>query len=323
MSLPHTFNETVPLAIIGGTGLYKLDSLIPVAKLVIATPWGYPSSPITISKTLTGMPIAFLARHGQTHNLLPSDVPNQANIAALKSIGVKIIIAFSAVGSLQEHIKPRDFVIPNQIIDRTKGIRKSTFFEKGFVAHAGFGDPFDNKINKLIAENCNNLLVNEDGINDGRHKLHSKFNDNQDLTLICMEGPAFSTRAESKLYKSWGGSVINMSCIPESKLAREAEISYQMICMSTDYDAWREDSEPVTVETVVGNLKSNSKNAHLLSEYLIKILEPLILNGEIGNDLTGSMKVSVSTSPNGRDKDVLEKMHFLFPGYWPLNEESR
>ncbi|KAG0679831.1 S-methyl-5-thioadenosine phosphorylase [Pichia californica] len=324
MSLPHTFNEKVPLAIIGGTGLYKLDSLTPVAKLTIATPWGHPSSPITISKTETGMPIAFLARHGQTHNLLPSDVPNQANIAALKSIGVKIIIAFSAVGSLQEHIKPRDFVIPNQIIDRTKGIRKSTFFEKGFVAHAGFGDPFDNKIGKIISDTCTDILVNENGIKDGLHKLHTKSNDNgDDLTLICMEGPAFSTRAESKLYKSWGGSVINMSCVPESKLAREAEISYQMICMSTDYDAWREDAEPVTVETVVGNLKSNSKNAHLFSEHLIKVLEPLILNGEIGNDLTGSMKMSVSTSSNGRDKAVLEKMHYLFPGYWPLSDESR
>lgn len=324
MSLPHTFNEQVPLAIIGGTGLYKLDSLIPVAKITVSTPWGHPSSPITISKTSNGMPIAFLARHGQTHNLLPTDVPNQANIAALKSLGVKIIIAFSAVGSLQEHIKPRDFVLPNQIIDRTKGIRKSTFFEKGFVAHAGFGDPFDDKINKIIATNCQDILVNEDGHNDGaRHHLHSKYIEpnGEDLTLICMEGPQFSTRAESKLYKSWGGSVINMSCIPESKLAREAEISYQMICMSTDYDAWREDAEPVTVETVVGNLKSNSRNAHLLSEHLIQILEPLIKSGEIGNDLTGTMKMAVSTSPNGRDRAVLEKMHFLFPGYWPLDDD--
>lgn len=323
MSLPHTFNEKVPLAIIGGTGLYKLDSLIPVAKVTVSTPWGHPSSPITISKTASGMPIAFLARHGQTHNLLPTDVPSQANIAALKSLGVKIIIAFSAVGSLQEHIRPRDFVIPNQIIDRTKGIRKSTFFEKGFVAHAGFGDPFDGKIGDIIAKTCNDVLVNEEGVHDGRHKLHSKNTDGDDLTLICMEGPAFSTRAESKLYKSWGGSVINMSCIPESKLAREAEIAYQMICMSTDYDAWREDAEPVTVETVVGNLKSNSRNAHLLSERLIDVLEPLIKSGEIGNDLQGTMKMAVSTSENGRDKDVLEKMHFLFPGYWPVDDQTR
>ena len=323
-ALPHTFSETVPLAIIGGTGLYKLDSLQPVAKLTISTPWGHPSSPITISKTSTGMPIAFLARHGAAHDLLPTDVPNQANIAALKSLGVKVIIAFSAVGSLQEHIKPRDFVIPNQIIDRTKGIRKSTFFEKGFVAHAGFGDPFDDKINKILTESCQSILVNEDGHDDGNdHHLHSKFTDNEDLTLICMEGPAFSTRAESKLYKSWGGSVINMSCVPESKLAREAEISYQMICMSTDYDAWREDAEPVTVETVVGNLTANSKNAHRFAEKLISVLEPLILSGEVGNDLAGSMKMAISTAEHGRNKDVLKKMHYIFPGYWSTDENTR
>lgn len=316
MSLPHTFNEPVPLAIIGGTGLYKLDSLIPVAKLTIATPWGHPSSPITISKTSTGLPIAFLARHGPNHDLLPSDVPNQANIAALKSLGVKVIIAFSAVGSLQEHIKPRDFVIPNQIIDRTKGIRKSTFFESGFVAHAGFGDPFDNKIGNIIAETCNNSLVNEDGIVDGKHRLHSKSTDGDDITLICMEGPAFSTRAESKLYKSWGGSVINMSCVPESKLAREAEISYQMICMSTDYDAWKDNEESVTVETVVGNLMANSKNAHIISERLIAVLEPLIKEGSVGNDLSGTMKYAVSTKEGSRDVNVLKKMHYLFPNYW-------
>lgn len=316
MSLPHTFNEPVPLAIIGGTGLYKLDSLVPVAKLTIATPWGHPSSPITISKTATGLPIAFLARHGPNHDLLPTDVPNQANIAALKSLGVKVIIAFSAVGSLQEHIKPRDFVIPNQVIDRTKGIRKSTFFEKGFVAHAGFGDPFDNKIGDIIADTCNNSLVNEDGVVDGKHRLHSKSADGEDITLICMEGPAFSTRAESKLYKSWGASVINMSCVPESKLAREAEISYQMICMSTDYDAWRDDEEAVTVETVVANLMANSKNAHIISEKLIAVLEPLIRDGTIGNDLIGSMKYAVSTKEGARDVNVLKKMHYLFPNYW-------
>lgn len=318
MSLPHIFNEPIPLAIIGGTGLYKLDSLKPVAKLTISTPWGHPSSPITVSKTKTGMPIAFLARHGQHHDLLPTDVPNQANIAALKSLGVKIIIAFSAVGSLQEHICPRDFVLPNQVIDRTKGIRKSTFFEKGFVAHAGFGDPFDNKIADIISQHCADILISEDGESRGEHKLHSKFIDNDDFTLICMEGPAFSTRAESKMYRSFGGSVINMSCVPESKLAREAEISYQMVCMSTDYDAWREDAEPVTVETVVGNLKANSQNAHLFAEKIIDVLEPLIKTGEIGNDLTGTMKFAVSTGEHGRDKNVLKKMHYIFPGYWNI-----
>ncbi|GME71961.1 unnamed protein product [[Candida] boidinii] len=134
-----------------------------------------------------------------------------------------------------------------------------------------------------------------------------------------MEGPAFSTRAESRLYKSWGASVINMSCVPESKLAREAEISYQMICMSTDYDAWNESEEPVTVETVVGNLNANSANAHRIAEKLIEVLEPKIKSGEIGNDLQYSMQFSVSTKEEGRSRQLLEKMHFLFPGYWPLH----
>lgn len=311
-ALAHEFRDPVSLAIIGGTGLYKLHTLKPVAQLTVSTPWGMPSSRITISKTDDGFPIAFLARHGPSHDLLPSDVPYRANIAALKKLGVKVIIAFSAVGSLREHISPRDFVVPNQIIDRTKGIRVSTFFEKGFVAHAGFGEPFDPKLNKLIGEHCSEILEN-DGV-----KLHTKETEKRDLTLICMEGPAFSTRAESKLYRSWGADVINMSCIPEAKLAREAEMAYQMICMSTDYDAWKDDEEPVTVETVVGNLKANTHNAHLVAERLINILEPKIANGEVGADLKGSMKFSVSTKEPARDRRSTIRMHYLFPDYWPL-----
>lgn len=315
--LPTTFDEPVELGIIGGTGLYHLASLTPVAKLTLSTPWGAPSSTITISKTESGFNIAFLARHGIHHDLLPSDVPSTANIAALKSIGVKVIVAFSAVGSLQNEIKPRDFVVPNQIIDRTKGIRKSTFFEKGFVAHAGFGEPFDLKLNELISKFGHTLQADEDDAG-GAIKLHSKFIDNKDFTVVCMEGPQFSTRAESKLYQSWGGSVINMSVLPEAKLAREAEISYQMICMSTDYDAWRDEAEPVTVETVVGNLKANSANANKIAIEIIKALEVEIKNGNIGNDLAGSMKYAVSTNVHGIKRELLEKMHFLFPGYWPL-----
>ncbi|CCH43136.1 Multicopy enhancer of UAS2 [Wickerhamomyces ciferrii] len=311
-SLPTEFNEPVHLGIIGGTGLYQLSSLTPVAKLTLHTPWGSPSSSITISKTSTGFNVAFLARHGVHHDYLPSEVPNLANIAAFKKIGVKAIIAFSAVGSLQQDIKPRDFVIPNQIIDRTKGIRRATFFEKGFVAHAGFGEPFDLKLNKIISKFG-------DSLEGDNVKLHSKFLDNKDLTVICMEGPQFSTRAESKLYQSWGGSVINMSVLPEAKLAREAEISYQMICMSTDYDAWRDDDEPVTVETVVGNLKANSSNANNIAIKIIEHLEKEIIDGNIGKDLKESMKVSVSTNPKGVKKELLEKMHYLFPGYWPLD----
>ncbi|KAK6455846.1 nucleoside phosphorylase domain-containing protein [Scheffersomyces xylosifermentans] len=320
--LPHHYDGKVLLAVIGGTGLYDLPNLKPVARLTISTPWGFPSSPITISVTDSGFPVAFLARHGQHHDLLPSDVPSRANIAALKSIGVKSIIAFSAVGSLQPEIKPRDFVVPTQIIDRTKGIRPSTFFEKGFVAHAMFGEPFDLRLNKLIGDTIPSKGFLEGFDTDATPILHTKEHTNkgEDLTVICMEGPQFSTRAESRLYRTWGGSVINMSVLPEGKLAREAEISYQMICMSTDYDSWNENEEPVTVETVVGNLKANSANACKLAAKLIDVVsDEFKKNDGFGDDLKGSMKFSVSTSTHGVKKELLEKMHFLFPGYWPVH----
>ncbi|KAJ8099255.1 nucleoside phosphorylase domain-containing protein [Lipomyces tetrasporus] len=311
VTLPTTFDEPVLLGVIGGTGLYHLESLTPVARLTISTPWGHPSSPITISRTKTGFPIAFLARHGVHHQFNPTEVPARANIAALKSIGVRAIIAFSAVGSLREHIRPRDFVLPTQIIDRTKGIRPSTFFESGMVGHVGFGDPFDETLAAVIAKAA--PVLESNGV-----KLHTKATEGSDLTLVCMEGPAFSTRAESHMYRNFGASVINMSCIPEAKLAKEAEICYQMICMSTDYDAWREGEEAVTVETVVGHLKANSQNAHNFTEAILEHLEEEITAGTVGRSLEGSMKYSVSTAPSQISRPMLEKMHFLLPGYWSL-----
>lgn len=321
--LPHTFDKPVPLAIIGGTGLYDLPNLKPVARLTVSTPWGHPSGPITIAETGNEQYVAFLARHGAHHDLLPSDVPLRANIAALKKLGVKAIVAFSAVGSLQQEIRPRDFVVPTQIIDRTKGIRPATFFEKGFVAHAMFGEPFDVKLNKLISEAVpvEGFLEQHDLVHVP--KLHTKFgtNSGEDLTVVCMEGPQFSTRAESRIYRLWGGSVINMSVLPEAKLAREAEIAYQMICMLTDYDSWNESEEPVTVETVVGNLKANSANAAKLAAHLVDVILADLKNGTlgIGLDLEGLMKFAVSTAAQGVKKELLEKMHFLFPGYWPVH----
>lgn len=307
-----SISEPVLLGVIGGTGLYHLKCLTPVARVYPDTPWGKPSSPITVSRTDSGFLVAFLSRHGLHHQFTPSTVPSRANIAALKKIGVKAIVAFSAVGSLQEHIRPRDFVIPNQIIDRTKGIRPSSFFDTGFVGHVGFGDPFDDDLGNLIAD-FGHVLKGENG---DEIKLHSKKADKEDITLVCMEGPAFSTRAESKLYRSWGGCVINMSALPEAKLAKEAEIAYQMVCMSTDYDAWREDAEPVTVETVVGNLKANSDNAHNLTEAIIEKVEQELYAGRIGNKLQGSMKFALSTHGHGIDPELKAKLEFLHPGYW-------
>ncbi|EDN99379.1 hypothetical protein SS1G_02233 [Sclerotinia sclerotiorum 1980 UF-70] len=248
-SLPTTFSDSVHIAVIGGTGLQSLEGFIPIATINPLTPWGYPSAPIHILSH-NNTPIAFLSRHGTHHELAPHEIPNRANIAALRSMGVRTIIAFSAVGSLREEIKPRDFVVPDQVIDRTKGVRPFTFFEKGVVGHVGFADPFDERIAKVVRE-CGHALEGEGIV------LHDKG------TIICMEGPAFSTRAESHMYRSWGGSVINMSALPEAKLAREAEMVYQMICMATDYDCWHSTAD-VDVEMVMGHMHANGQNAKRL-----------------------------------------------------------
>lgn len=180
-----------------------------------AQPWGLPSSPITICALPSGTQVAFLARHGVGHTINPSAVPARANIAALKSLGVRAILAFSAVGSLREEIAPGDFVLPRQIIDRTKGVRPASFFEgTTVVAHASFGDPFSNKLVSWLEQRVQAVL----STHGNGSKMHT------DKCIICMEGPQFSTRAESKMYRSWGADIINMSVLPEAKLAREAEL---------------------------------------------------------------------------------------------------
>lgn len=312
----HPTNTTSPtadpvhIAVIGGTGLQSLPGFTPAATLTVTTPWGAPSSPISIlhhpSPTSGApIPIAFLSRHGLHHELAPHEVPARANIAALRSLGVRTIIAFSAVGSLAEHVKPRDFVIPDQIIDRTKGIRPFTFFERGMVGHVMFADPFSTALGAVVRR-CGHSLAGE-GV-----ALHDAG------TLVCMEGPQFSTRAESRLYRAWGGTVINMSVLPEAKLAREAEISYQMICMSTDYDCWREGGEDVTVEIVMGNMRANGENARrfvgaVLDELAKEEHRDLVL----ARHLEGQTKFAGSmTHAEGRSQEALEKLGWLFPGYF-------
>lgn len=191
-------------------------------------PWGKPSSAITIALAPSGTYIAFLARHGPGHTISPSAVPSRANISALKSLGVRLIVAFSAVGSLREEIRPGDFVLPTQIIDRTKGVRPVSFFdeETKVVAHAAFGDPMSLKLVRFLEEKVKEALAKEKGENgDARDvRLHA------DRCIVCMEGPQFSTRAESKMYRAWGGDIINMSVLPEAKLAREAELRCSLTC---------------------------------------------------------------------------------------------
>ncbi|QSZ36135.1 hypothetical protein DSL72_007260 [Monilinia vaccinii-corymbosi] len=301
-SLPTSFSDPVHIAVIGGTGLQSLEGFVPIATVNPLTPWGYPSAPIHILSH-NNVPVAFLSRHGLHHEIAPHEIPSRANIAALRSIGVRTVIAFSAVGSLREEIKPRDFVVPDQVIDRTKGIRPFTFFEKGIVGHVGFADPFDEKVAKIVRE-CGHALEGEGIV------MHDKG------TIICMEGPAFSTRAESHMYRSWGGSVINMSALPEAKLAREAEMVYQMICMATDYDCWHSTAD-VDVEMVMGHMHANAQNAKRLVGAVLDALtkqehSELVLAKHWEGNSTGMIKFM--TKADGRGEEGKKNVEFLFPG---------
>ncbi|KAF4125635.1 5'-methylthioadenosine phosphorylase, partial [Geosmithia morbida] len=276
----------------------------PIALLNPETPWGFPASAISILEH-KGVHIAFLARHGVHHQFAPHEVPNRANIAALRHIGVRTIIAFTAVGSLQEEIKPMDFVVPDQVIDRTKGIRPFTFFEGGVVGHVGFADPFDAGLAKVI-KTCAEHLSGEGVV------LHEKG------TVICMEGPQFSTRAESHMYRSWGASVINMSALPEAKLAREAELAYQSICMATDYDCWHS-FEDVNVEMVGQYMNANRQNAkRLVGAVLDKLSEIDHSDLVQAKHLVGYAQggLHFMTKPEGRDPEAMRRVEYLYPDVW-------
>lgn len=231
------------IGIIGGSGLYTMPGLADVHELTVDTPFGDPSEAFALG-TLEGRRVAFLARHGRGHRLLPSELNFRANIYAFKKLGVERIISVSAVGSLKEEHKPTDFVIPDQFIDRTYR-RVSTFFGDGLVAHVAFGDPVCAEVAAAIHGSCkqSNVVGKMGG------------------TYVCMEGPQFSTKAESNLYRSWGADVIGMTNLQEAKLAREAEICYATMAMVTDYDCWHPDHDAVTVEQVVKVLNTNSGNA--------------------------------------------------------------
>ena len=231
---------TARVAVIGGSGLYQMVGLEQVQEVAIDTPFGDPSDAITIGE-LSGQPVAFLPRHGRGHRLSPSEIPVRANIYALKLLGVERIISISAVGSLREEIAPMDMVVPSQVIDRTR-MRQNTFFGDGLVAHVAFADPFCPELSGLLAA----------AAKDAGAKVHGEG------TYVAMEGPAFSTRAESELYRSWGSSVIGMTALPEAKLAREAEMCYATLACVTDYDVWHGSEEDVSVEVVLANLRHNA-----------------------------------------------------------------
>ena len=227
------------IGVIGGSGLYKIEGLSHIEEVRVPTPFGDPSDAIILG-SLEGVRVAFIPRHGRGHRISPTELPVRANIYALKSLGVEWIISVSAVGSLREEIHPLDLVIPDQLIDRTRS-RVNTFFGEGIVAHVGFADPFCPVLRQILYQAA---------IETGA-RVH------QGGTYVVMEGPPFSTKAESQLYRSWGASVIGMTALPEAKLAREAEICYAMIACVTDYDCWHKSQEVVTIEMVLANLQRN------------------------------------------------------------------
>jgi len=231
------------IGIIGGSGLYAMPGLTDVREERVETPFGEPSEVFALGE-LEGRRVAFLARHGRGHRILPSEINFRANIYAMKALGVERVLSVSAVGSLKEEHRPTDFVIPDQFIDRTFA-RNATFFGDGIVAHVGFGDPVCGVVAGAFERACAEVGV------VGKHGG----------TYVCMEGPQFSTRAESNLYRSWGADVIGMTNLQEAKLAREAEICYATVAMVTDYDCWREGHDDVTVDQVVAVIHQNAENA--------------------------------------------------------------
>ena len=231
------------IGIIGGSGLYSMPGFTASEEVVVATPFGMPSDNIHVG-TLSGRKVAFLARHGRGHRISPSEINFRANIYAMKSLGVTRIISLSAVGSLKEEHRPLDFVLPDQFFDRTRG-RISTFFGEGLVAHISFADPVCPQLAQVVHAAASGAGVNAK--NGG--------------TYLCMEGPAFSTKAESNVYRSWGMDVIGMTNLQEAKLAREAEICYVTVAMVTDYDCWHQDHDAVTVDSIIANLMQNASNA--------------------------------------------------------------
>ncbi|MCS6885055.1 MAG: S-methyl-5'-thioadenosine phosphorylase [Acidobacteriota bacterium] len=271
------------IGVIGGSGLYHMDGLIDIEEVALDTPFGRPSDNFIIG-TLEGVRVAFLARHGRGHKLMPSELPFRANIYGMKMLGVERIISASAVGSLKEELKPLDIVIPDQFFDRTRG-RISTFFGNGIVAHITFADPVCKDLCDIVEEAAKvleDITVHRGG------------------TYLCMEGPAFSTKAESHVYRQWGMSIIGMTNLQEAKLAREAEICYCTIALVTDYDCWHESHDAVTVDMVIEYLNKNVANAQKLIRAAIAKLATTIRTCKCGSALRHAILTAREAIPAER-----------------------
>ena len=280
------------IAFIGGSGLYDIDGMENRREVTVETPFGDPSDVVVVGE-INGVEAAFLPRHGRGHRFSPTEIPVKANIYALKSLGVERVVSVSAVGSLKEHIKPLDLVVPDQIIDRTRR-RSDTFFGDGIVAHVGFADPFCNELRRIAFESAS---LEDVDCHDGG-------------TYLVIEGPQFSTRAESAVYRSWGANVIGMTALPEAKLAREAELCYTTLAFVSDYDVWHDTKEEVTVEMVIQNLTHNVATAQGI---IRRMLAEIPDNRTCGCE--SALKNAVITSRESITKDAQNRLGILVNKY--------
>ena len=280
--------DKIEIGIIGGSGLYQMPELKIVREEVVDTPFGKPSDAFIIGD-LEDVTVAFLPRHGRGHKIMPTELPFRANIYAMKTLGIEYILSVSAVGSLQEEYAPTDFFIPDQFFDRTRSRgEESTFFGDGIVAHITFSHPVCDELGDILEAACHTV----EGL-----KVH------RGGTYLCMEGPAFSTKAESNTYRSWGMDVIGMTNLQEAKLAREAEIAYATLALVTDYDCWHEDHDSVSVDMVIEYLTKNVRNAQLVLKDAVK-------------------SVAAKKTPN-QFKGATARAIFTQPEHWPEETAKR
>jgi 5'-methylthioadenosine phosphorylase len=290
-----TTSSGIRIGIIGGSGLYQMPELTGVEEVKVDTPFGPPSDAFIVG-TLEGERVAFLPRHGRGHRLTPTEVPFRANIYAMKLLGVESILSASAVGSLQEKYAPLDMVIPDQFFDRTRGrVSESTFFGEGIVAHVSFAHPVCKRLGDVLEQSCGAADV----------KVH------RGGTYLCMEGPAFSTVAESNVYRSWGMDIIGMTNLQEAKLAREAEICYATLALVTDYDCWHPGHDAVTIETVVEYLNKNVRNAQTILRESVKALK----EGDRDCKCGTALRHAIFTAPNLWPEETTKKLEAIIGKY--------
>lgn len=288
--------QNVLIGVIGGSGLYHMDALQGVEEHEFDTPYGKPSDVVVTGK-VHGVPVAFLARHGRGHRLTPSEVPYRANLYALKQLGVRYLISFSAVGSLREELRPLDMVLPDQFIDLTKR-RDSSFFGSGAVAHASLAQPICPNLSDVLARS-----ISEAGLRD-QVRLH------RGGTYVCIEGPQFSTMAESHWYRGMGASVIGMTNMPEAKLAREAQMAYATLAMVTDYDCWHPREAHVTADAAIANLMKNAGHAQKIAATAIRMLG----TESPPSSAHAALQAALVTRPETMAPDVLERLRVILAG---------